>query len=98
VDLVQEALGLAAVLVEGVGVVGLVRAGRVLVLQVDVVVLDDRLGGQQVVGLVARVLRAAEGVEPDRRGVDGEQQQSECDGAAHPPHHASWTAPRRRPG
>ena len=59
------------------GIEARVGARRVLVAQVEVAVGDDRLGGEQVVRLVAAVLRAGEGVDPERRRVGGEQDRPE---------------------
>jgi hypothetical protein len=83
VRLVQPALDLASVAPQLVRIEVGVRALGVLVLHVHVAVLDDRLRGQQVVRLVAAVLRGAERVQAERGRVRGEQQQKEGEGAAH---------------
>ncbi|MEA2365676.1 MAG: hypothetical protein QOI32_1188 [Thermoleophilaceae bacterium] len=62
VRLVQPALGLAPVTAEVVRVEVGVRARGVLVEHVHVAVLHERLGGEQVMRLVAAVLRRAERV------------------------------------
>jgi hypothetical protein len=72
VRLVQPPLGLLAVRVEVVRVEVGVGAGGVLVLDVHVPVLNQRLGREQVVGLVAAVIRVAEGAQSERCGVDAE--------------------------
>ena len=95
VRLVQPPLRQDAVGVERAGIERAVGAFPVLVGKVDAAVLDDRLRGQQVVRLVARVVGAAERVEPERRGVDREQDEPEC-GAA-PPHRLRRRAPGRSP-
>ena len=89
VRLVQPALGPASVAVQLVGIEVGVRPLGVLVEHVHVAVLDDRLRGQQVVRLVAAVLRGAERVQPERGRVGGEQQQPEGEGAAHRAPHPS---------
>jgi hypothetical protein len=83
VRLVQTALRRAAMPPELVWIELRVRALAVLVEHVHVAVLDDRLGGQQVVRLVAAVVRRAERVQAERGRVDGEQQQPEGEGATH---------------
>jgi hypothetical protein len=60
-----------------------VGALPVLVAHVHVAVVDDRVGREQVVRLVARVVGAGERVEPERGGVDAEEQQPEGKGATH---------------
>jgi len=75
VGLVQAALGGHAVLVELVGVEGGVGLGHVLVGHVHVAVALERLGREEVVGLVAAVVGVAEGVEAEGRGVDAEEEQ-----------------------
>jgi len=77
VRLVQPALGLAAVAVELVRVEVGVAARRELVQHVDVAVVDERVRREQVVRLVAAVVGAPEGIEPERGGVDAEQEQPE---------------------
>jgi hypothetical protein len=89
VRLVQAPVRLPPVRSQLVRVERRVGAVRVLVEQVDVAVVRDRLGGEQVVRLVAAVVRARERVEPQRRGVDAEQQQPEGEGATHPAPHPS---------
>ena len=96
VGLVQAALGEHAVLVELVGVEVGVGAGDVLVAHVHVVVALQRLGGQQVVGLVPGVVGAPEGVEADGGGVDPEEQDEEGEGPAHAGRKAR-DAPATRP-
>ena len=81
--LVQPALGPASVAVEFVRIEAGVGALGVLVEHVDVAVLDDRLGGQQVVRLVAAVVGGAERVQAQRGRVGGEQQEPEGEGATH---------------
>ena len=83
VRLVQPALGRAAVAAQRVRIEVGVRTVGVLVEHVDVAVLDDRLRGQQVVGLVAAVVRGPEGAQAERGRVGGEQQQPEGEGATH---------------
>ena len=83
VRLVGLAVGQPAVALERVRVPVAVGARRVLVAQVDVAIADDRLGRQQVVGLVAAVLRRAERVQADRRGIRREQDEPDCGVAAH---------------
>ena len=83
VRLVQPTLGGASLAPQLVGIELGVRVVGVLVEHVHVAVLDDRLRGQQVVRLVAAVLRRAERVQPQRRRVGGEQQQPEGEGATH---------------
>jgi hypothetical protein len=87
--LVQPPVGLVPVRPELVRVVLLVRAGRVLVAHVDVAVVHQRLRGKEVVRLVAAVVRAPERVQPERGGVDAEQQQPEGEGATHRAPHPS---------
>jgi hypothetical protein len=70
VRLVEAPLGLLPVPVEVVRVETLVRAGGVLVGDVDVAVLQKRLRGQQVVRLVTPVVGPAEGVKADGGRVD----------------------------
>ena len=60
-----------------------VGAGGVLVGYVDVAVVAQRLGGQQVVRLVAGVAGVPVRVQSDRGRVDAEQQQPQGEGAAH---------------
>ena len=67
-----------------------IRARRVLVAQVDVVVGDDRLGRQQVVRLVAAELRSPERVQPDRRGIGREQDEPDGGGTAHALHDRAY--------
>jgi hypothetical protein len=50
---------------------------------VDVAVLDERPGGEQVMRLVAGVVRATEGVEPERGRVGGEQREPQRERASH---------------
>jgi hypothetical protein len=69
------------VLVEVVGVEGLVGPLGVLVVDVDVAVVEERLGGQQVVRLVAPVVGVAERVEAYGCRVDAEEEQPEGEGA-----------------
>ena len=83
VRLVQPPVCELAVPVERVRIELGVGACRVLVEQVDVAVVDDRLRAQQVVRLVPAVVGRVEGVQPERGGVGGEQQQPEGGGAAH---------------
>ena len=83
VRLVQAPLGLPSVRPQLVRVEVRVRARVVLVAHVHVAVVDDRVRRQQVVRLVAAVIGAGEGVEPDRRGVDAEEEQPEGEGATH---------------
>ena len=78
------------------GVEGGVLARRVLVEHVEIAVLDQRLGSQQVVRLVAAVVGAGEGVEPERPGVHREQQEPEEGGAR--PHRVEASARPRAPG
>ena len=85
VGLVQPSLRLAAVNVELVGVEAREVARGVLVLHVDVPVLDDRLRRQEVVRLVAAVVRLAEGIEPQRGRVGRQQEHPEGGGSPHPP-------------
>jgi len=66
-----------------------VGAARVLVAHVYVAVLDDRLRRQEVVRLVAGVIRPAERRQPERRGVDAEEEQPEGEGATHRAPHPS---------
>ena len=94
VRLVQAALRRASVAVEVVRIELGVCAGGVLVEHVHVAVLDDRLGGQQIVRLVAAVIRGAERVQPKRGRVGGEQQQPEGEGATH----RRRTLARKAPG
>ncbi|MGH2744879.1 MAG: hypothetical protein ACRDN8_20820 [Thermoleophilaceae bacterium] len=67
--------------VEVVRVEVLVRARGVLVLDVDVPVFEQRLGGEQVVRLIAPVVGVAERIEADGGRVDAEQEQPEGEGA-----------------
>jgi len=99
VRLVQPSIGLPPVRPQLVRIELPVRPLGVLVAHVDVAVVDERLRGQQVVRLVAAVIRAAERVQPERRGVDAEQQQPEREGATHRaphPSRARSTAPYSR--
>jgi hypothetical protein len=74
VGLVQPAVGLwHPVPVERVGVELAIGARAVLVGHVEVAVRDERVRGEQVVGFVAGVVRAAEGVQADGRRVCGEE-------------------------
>jgi hypothetical protein len=77
VRLVQAPLRLAAVPVELVRIELVVGALAVLVEHVHVAVVDQRLRRQEVVRLVAPVVGLGERVEPERGGVDAEQQQPE---------------------
>ena len=61
-------------------------------LEVDVEVGDDRLGGQQMAWLVARVVLAAHGVDPERGRVGGEEDRP--DGEHAHPQHRSRARPR----
>jgi hypothetical protein len=81
--LVQPALGPPALAVQLVRIEVGVRALLVLVEDVHVAVLDDRLRGQQVVRLVARVVGVPEGREPESCCVDAEEEQPEGEGATH---------------
>ena len=81
--LVQLSVRLAAVGAELVRVEVRVRALVVLVEHVHVAVVDDRVGRQEVVRLVAAVIGAPERLESDRRGVDAEEEQPEGEGATH---------------
>jgi hypothetical protein len=83
VRLVQAALGEASMAVELVRIELVVRARGVLVAHVHVAVLNDRLGGQQVVRLIPAVVGGAERMQPERGRVAGEQQQPEGEGATH---------------
>ena len=83
VRLVQASPGLPSLRVEPVRVEVRVGALRVLVAHVHVAVVHDRVRREQVVRLVAAVVGAGECVEPDRRGVDAEEEQPEGKGAAH---------------
>jgi hypothetical protein len=83
VRLVQPPLGGPAVATKLVRIEVGVGALGVLVPHVHVAVLDDRLGGQQVVGLVAAVVRGAEGAQAKGGRVGGEEQQPEGEGATH---------------
>jgi hypothetical protein len=83
VRLVQPAVGLAPVPVEPVGVEIRKLASGVLIADVDVRVPGERLGRQQVVGLVTAVLGGAESAQPERGRVGGEQQRKEGGGPAH---------------
>ena len=83
VRLVQPALGRPAVATKLVRIEVGVRALRVLVPHVHIAVLDDRLGGQQIVRLIAAVVRGPEGAQAQRGGVGGEEQQPEGEGATH---------------
>ncbi|MGH2823250.1 MAG: hypothetical protein ACRDLY_09575 [Thermoleophilaceae bacterium] len=79
--LVEPSLRLLPVPVEVVRVEVLVRARGVLVLDVDVPVFEQRLGGEQVVRLIAPVVGVAERIEADGGRVDAEQEQPEGEGA-----------------
>jgi hypothetical protein len=81
VGLVQPPLGLLAVPIELVGIEVLVGACGVLVPDVDVAIVEERLGREQVMGLIAAVVGVPEGVEADRGRVDPEQEQPEGEGA-----------------
>jgi hypothetical protein len=81
VRLVQPPVGLFPVPVEVVGIEVVVRARGVLVADVDVAVVEQRLGGEQVVRLVATVVGVAESVEADGGRVDPEEEQPEGEGA-----------------
>jgi hypothetical protein len=70
------------VAVELVGIEVLVGAGDVLVANVDVGLVEERLGRQQVVRLVPAVVGVPEGVEADGGRVDAEEEQPEGEGAA----------------
>jgi hypothetical protein len=83
VRLVERAVGAPAVLVEVVGIEARVGALGVLVRNVDVAVVQQRLGGEQVVRLVPGVVGVAEGIEAERGGVDAEEQEPEGEGAPH---------------
>ena len=78
---------LDAVRVERVGIERAVRARAVLVQEIDVPVVDQRLRREQVVRLVARVVGTIEGVEPDRRCVGAEKDEPDSGGT--PPHDRS---------
>ena len=81
--LVQPSLGPAPLAPERVWIEVGIGALGVLVAHIHVAVLDDRPGGEQIVRLVAAVLRAAERVQAQRRRVGGEQEQPEGEGATH---------------
>src|SRR6185312_5997134 len=83
VRLVQPPVGGTPVRPELVRIELGVGAMPVLVADVDVAVVDDRVRREQVVRLVASVVGAGERVEPDRGGVDAEEQQPEGEGATH---------------
>ena len=83
VRLVQAAVGLHSVLVEGVGVELGVGARGELVVHVHVVVALERFGRQQVVRLVAGVVGLVEGVEAESGGVDAEEHEEEGRGSLH---------------
>jgi hypothetical protein len=85
VRLVEATLGLLAVPVERVGVEICVGALGVLVRDVGVPVLHERLRCEQVVRLVAAVVGVAEGVEADGGRVDAEEEQPEGERAPHGP-------------
>ena len=68
---------------ERVGIPVAVGARGVLVAQVDIAIADDRLGGEQVVRLVAAELRVGEGGHAERRGVGREQDEPQSDRATH---------------
>ena len=72
--LVEAPVRCAAVPVELVGVEVAVVAVAVAIRDVEVAVVDQRLRGEQVVRLVAAVVRVPEDVKPEGRRVDGEQQ------------------------
>jgi hypothetical protein len=77
VRLVETTVRLLAVPVQVVRVEVVVRPGGVLVLDVDIAVLDKRLGGEQIVRLVAGVVGVAERVESEGRRVGGEEEEPE---------------------
>jgi hypothetical protein len=81
VRLVERAVHRPPVAVEHVGIEGVVGAQAELVLHIEIAVVDERLRREQVVGLVAAVVRAAEGVKPERGHVRGEQDQPDERGA-----------------
>jgi hypothetical protein len=81
--LVQPPLGPVPVGAQVVRIEVGVRPPRVLVEDIHVPVLDDRLSGEQVVGLVAGVVRVPEGAQAERGRVDPEEQQPEGEGASH---------------
>jgi hypothetical protein len=81
--LVEPPVRRLAVLVEVVGVELVVGARGVLILDVHVPVVHERLRGQQVVRLVARVLGGPERVQPEGGRVDAEEEREEGSG---PPH------------
>jgi hypothetical protein len=83
VRLIQPSLGPAPVRPQLVRVEVRVHARPVLVEHVHVAVVDDRVRRQQVMRLVAAVVRAGERLEPDRGGVDAEEEQPEGEGATH---------------
>jgi hypothetical protein len=83
VRLVQPAPGPAAVPPQLIRIEVGVRPRRVLVEHVHVPVVHDRLGREQVVRLVAAVVRPAEGVQPERGRIGGEQHQPEGERATH---------------
>ena len=75
--LVCVALGQLPVAIEEVRIELAPLARGALVSHVEVPVVDQRLRRQQVVRLVAAVVRAVEGVEPERRGVDADEDEPE---------------------
>jgi hypothetical protein len=83
VRLVQPPVGLLAVAVEVVGIEVVVGPRGVLVLDVHVAVVQQRLRRQQVVRLVTAVVGVAERVEAERGRVDAEQDEPEGEGAPH---------------
>ena len=91
--LVQLDGRLLAVLVELIGVEVVVGAGGVLVAHVDVAVFHERLGGEQVVGLITAVVGIAERVEPERGGVGAEEEEPQRGRASH-----GGVLPHRRGG
>jgi hypothetical protein len=81
VRFVETPLGLLAVPVEVVRIEVRVGPRGVLIPDVDVAVVQQRLRGEQVMRLVTPVVRVAERIEAERGRVDAEQQQPEGEGA-----------------
>jgi hypothetical protein len=84
VRFVEAPLRLLAVLVQVVRVEIVVGATCVLVVDVDVAVGDERLRREQIMGLVAGVVGVAEGVEPEGRGVNAEEEKPDGRRPSHP--------------
>lgn len=83
VGLVQGPLGHPPVRLQLVRVEAPVLPPRVLVAQVHVGIRHERLGGEQVVGLIAAVVGVGERVQAERGRVGAQEDEEEGEGPSH---------------